>query len=82
MAPVRSTACGPTMLGRLVLRRARFAAVGRRTPLVLATFVVSAVWSAGMCAQRAVADGDPGSDVLVNQSLFLPSDAGVGRSCL
>ena len=45
-----------------------------RRPCLLAIVVVLA---ACVPASPARADGDPGSDVLVNQSLFLASDAGV-----
>ena len=33
--------------------------------------------SAGWLASQARADGDPASDVLASQSLFLPGDAGI-----
>jgi cytochrome oxidase Cu insertion factor (SCO1/SenC/PrrC family)/thiol-disulfide isomerase/thioredoxin len=36
------------------------------------------VCAGGVLAPGAWADGDPGSDVLVNQSMFLPPDADVG----
>src|ERR1700759_4183242 len=41
-------------------------------PLVLLTLVASSV-----LVPPALADGDPGSDVLVNQSRFLASDSGI-----
>jgi len=46
----------------------------RRRALLLAMAVLLA---AGAHAPSALGDGDPGSDVLVYQSLFLASDAGV-----
>ena len=46
----------------------------RRRALLFAMTVLLAV---GTQAPSALADGDPGSDVLVYQSLFLASDAGV-----
>jgi len=46
----------------------------RRLVLVGVLFV----WAGAVLAPVAWADGDPGSDVLVNQSVFLPADAGVG----
>ena len=50
------------------------AALGRYAGLALALAVV--VWGA-MSPATARADGDPGSDVLVYQSLFVTSSAGV-----
>jgi hypothetical protein len=44
----------------------------RALPLVLL-----ALFAGGVSAQAARADGDPGSDVLVYQPLFLAADAGV-----
>ena len=48
-----------------------------RVALVVTGVVMFVTFAAAIFTQRAAADGDPGSDVLVNQSLFLPSDAGV-----
>jgi hypothetical protein len=43
---------------------------------VLASLAVLA-WAGGWSASPAAADGDPASDVLITQSLFLPQDAPV-----
>jgi hypothetical protein len=39
--------------------------------------ILAVAWLAGWSAAIARADGDPASDVLASQSLFLPQDAGV-----
>jgi hypothetical protein len=44
-----------------------------RTAACVGVLLVAAVWQSG----PAWADGDPASDVLVSQSLFLPEDAGL-----
>ncbi|HLY48251.1 MAG TPA: redoxin domain-containing protein [Solirubrobacteraceae bacterium] len=46
----------------------------------LLTLVLVALLGAGFVAPSARADGDPGSDVLVYQPLFLAADAGVSTS--
>ncbi len=48
----------------------------RRLSQVLASIAILAL-TAGSFATTARADGDPASDVLATQSLFLPQDAGV-----
>jgi hypothetical protein len=47
--------------------------LAQRTTLI----VVLATFAAGAGSPAAYADGDPASDVLAQQSLFLPQDAGV-----
>jgi cytochrome oxidase Cu insertion factor (SCO1/SenC/PrrC family)/thiol-disulfide isomerase/thioredoxin len=49
----------------------------RRFGALLAALTFAACLIAGPGAVRARADGDPGSDVLVSQSLFYQADAGV-----
>jgi cytochrome oxidase Cu insertion factor (SCO1/SenC/PrrC family)/thiol-disulfide isomerase/thioredoxin len=49
----------------------------RRVVVGLTGLLVLLFWLGGVLAGTAAADGDPGSDVLVSQSLFVPSDAGV-----
>lgn len=49
---------------------------GRLLAHVLASAVILALAS-GFFAPLALADGDPASDVLATQSLFLPQDAGI-----
>jgi cytochrome oxidase Cu insertion factor (SCO1/SenC/PrrC family)/thiol-disulfide isomerase/thioredoxin len=55
-------------------RRTRTAALGRCAGLALALAVIA---SGAVSPGAARADGDPGSDVLVYQSLFVTSSAGV-----
>ena len=53
---------------------------GRRRARLLAQALASAFMLAlvsGLLASSALADGDPASDVLATQSLFLPQDAGI-----
>jgi hypothetical protein len=45
------------------------------TRILASTAILALVW--GWAAEPARADGDPASDVLVTQPLFLPSDAGI-----
>ena len=52
----------------------RFVALWR-SRVARAAFV--AVAAAAICSPSALADGDPASDVLATQSLFLPADAGL-----
>ncbi|MGZ4196241.1 MAG: hypothetical protein ACXVUE_11830 [Solirubrobacteraceae bacterium] len=47
-------------------------ALARRTALVVALFALACAWHPA----AARADGDPASDVLATQALFLPQDAG------
>lgn len=48
-----------------------------RTRLVMAVCLTTVVAASGSFAGSARADGDPASDVLVSQTLFLPQDASV-----
>jgi hypothetical protein len=52
----------------------RFVALWRSRPGLAALIVIAAV---AICPTSALADGDPASDVLATQSLFLPADAGL-----
>jgi hypothetical protein len=49
----------------------------RRRSHRLAVWILSLALAFGWCAGAARADGDPASDVLASQTLFLPQDAGV-----
>src|ERR1700689_5301736 len=48
----------------------------RRAVLAIA-LVLLAVWALGALSPAARADGDPGSDVLVYQNLFVAADANI-----
>jgi protein SCO1 len=48
--------------------------------VTLATLLILVTAAGALAPAPARADGDPASDVLVSQSLFLPYDAGVSRS--
>ena len=52
-------------------------ALSRRVAIAALLAVVVAAGASGAAASIARADGDPASDVLVSQTVFLPSDAGV-----
>jgi hypothetical protein len=54
--------------------------VATRLKSVAATFILVVALTAGWVPAAARADGDPASDVLVTQTLFLPWDAGVSAS--
>jgi hypothetical protein len=45
--------------------------------LALASLAIFGLSAGGWSARRAAADGDPASDVLLTQSLFLPEDVPV-----
>jgi hypothetical protein len=51
--------------------------VANRLKLVMAASIVALALAASLVPGSARADGDPASDVLVTQTLFLPWDAGV-----
>jgi hypothetical protein len=51
--------------------------VAARPKAVAAASILAVALAAGWVPGSARADGDPASDVLVTQTLFLPSDAGV-----
>jgi hypothetical protein len=51
--------------------------VATRLKSVAAAFILTVALAAGWVPGSARADGDPASDVLVTQTLFLPWDAGV-----
>jgi hypothetical protein len=68
MIPIRSTDCTRLHGWRLRVRSPRLPGVG--AALILA---LTLAW----VPSAARADGDPASDVLVTQTLFLPQDAGV-----
>lgn len=51
--------------------------VANRLKLVVAASIVAVALAASLVPGSACADGDPASDVLVTQTLFLPWDAGV-----
>lgn len=46
-------------------------------PALVLTLTLSLILGAGWLASKAKADGDPASDVLASQSLYLPADAGI-----
>jgi hypothetical protein len=48
-----------------------------RLPLLVAVSLTILVTASGLLAGSARADGDPASDVLAGQQLFLPQDAGI-----
>ena len=60
--------------------RITMARVRRVRPTVWLLAVILASATAALAPTRALADGDPGSDVLVYQSLFVTSTAGVSVS--
>jgi hypothetical protein len=46
-------------------------------PALVLTLTLSLILGAGWLTSQASADGDPASDVLASQSLYLPGDAGI-----